>query len=105
MNAAFLVPACAVEDGVDAAWANGRTSSLRGDARWGKVRDTAPLFHYWASNGKPLTDLVVPMGYGREPLTTLVWLTVVSATPEWTGADWSKTFKRWSIESRSRSSV
>ena len=46
--------------------------------------------NYWASNGKPLTDLVVPMGYnGREPLTTLVWLT--AAIPKGTGAGWSKT--------------
>ena len=80
VNAAFYwLQLAAVEDGVDAAWAeqDPDLEPLRGDARWGKVRDyLRRCSNYWASNGKPLTDLVVPMGYnGREPLTTLVWLT------------------------------
>ena len=70
VNAAFYwLQLAAVEDGVDAAWAeqDPDLEPLRGDARWGKVRD------YFAA--VPITG---PRTANRSPISSSRWATTAA---------------------------
>jgi predicted esterase len=86
-DAAFYwLQVAVLKDGVDPGWADADADldGLRQDARWAKVRPFLNGCHrYWATNGKPVTVLLVPDGYdGRTPLPTLVWLHGTNSHPD-----------------------